>query len=454
MRLTFDAAIEHARLRPFQYATFAVCMLVLIGDGIDLQLLGLVAPVIIDDWGIDRGSFGWAMSAALIGMGFGAWAGGAVGDRLGRRNALAGAALMFGLATIAASRAGTVGEMTVWRLLGGLGFGAAFPNSLALTSEWLPERWRSYAITTLSVGTPAGGSVAAALAPDLLAAYGWRGTFVVFGASTLLLVILILGLLRDSPPFLASKGKEGAARRHARKVTDQEIAFAAREGDGAPADGDAGDIGVFHPINRRLNWGVGIGFAASTLVAYSIISWGTTFLTAAGFALEDALQTSFAVGITSIAGALAAGYLARRFGSRSVMLGVSAVLVIMSGALALLMESLAGAPDAALRIMIPSLVAGIAGVVSLGIATIYVMMTLGYPQSCRSSGIGFGMLTGRVGAILASFGGGYLIDLGNGSLLPFFATMLAGSALVSVTAFLVDRHVEPIGRAAPSGSAA
>jgi AAHS family 4-hydroxybenzoate transporter-like MFS transporter len=136
------------------------------------------------------------------------------------------------------------------------------------------------------------------------------------------------------------------------------------------------------------------------------------------------------------------------------MLGVSATLVAMSAVLALLVESLAGAPDAALRIMIPSLVAGIAGIVSLGIATIYVMMTLGYPQSCRSSGIGFGMLTGRVGAILASFGGGYLIDLGDGSLLPFFATILVGSALVSATAFLVDRHVEPMRHARPSNSAA
>jgi AAHS family 4-hydroxybenzoate transporter-like MFS transporter len=65
-------------------------MLVLVGDGIDLQLLGLVAPVIIEDWGVDRGSFGWAMSAALVGMGFGAWIGGAVGDRVGLRYSLAG----------------------------------------------------------------------------------------------------------------------------------------------------------------------------------------------------------------------------------------------------------------------------------------------------------------------------------------------------------------------------
>jgi AAHS family 4-hydroxybenzoate transporter-like MFS transporter len=447
MAITFEQALARGRLRPFQWATFAVCMLVLVGDGIDLQLLGLVAPVIIEDWGVDRGSFGWAMSAALVGMGFGAWVGGTIGDRIGRRSALAGAALVFGLATLAASQADSIASMTAYRLLGGLGFGAAFPNSLALTSEWLPERWRSYAITALSVGTPAGGSVAAALAPGLLAAFGWRGTFIFFGLATLLLIVLVLGILRDSPQFLLAQGEQERARLHARKVTDEALLLnAAENSEAAGASGSEEAIGVFHPTNRRLNWGVSIGFAASTLVAYAVISWGTTFMTAAGLTLEEALAASFAAGLTSIGGALAAGYLARRFGSRAVMLGVSGVLLVAILALSGLAEMFSAAPNEQLRVAIQVLVAAVLGIVSIGIATIYVMMTLGYAQSCRSGGIGFGMMTGRIGAILASFGGGYLIDLGGGSLLPFFATMALGAIFVSAAAFIVDTHVQPAGR--------
>jgi AAHS family 4-hydroxybenzoate transporter-like MFS transporter len=443
MAVTFDEALSRGRLRPLQWATFVVCMLVLVGDGIDLQLLGLVAPVIIEDWGVDRGSFGWAMSAALVGMGFGAWIGGTVGDRIGRRNALAGAALVFGLATLAASQADTIASMTAYRLIGGLGFGAAFPNSLALTSEWLPERFRSYAITTLSVGTPAGGSVAAALAPDLLATFGWRGTFVFFGLATLLLIVLVVGVLRDSPQFLLSKGETERALLHARKVTHEALLLDPAGDSGASTNG-LPTIGVFHPANRRLNWGVSIGFAASTLVAYAVISWGTTFMTAAGLTLEEALVASFAAGMTSIGGALAAGHLARRFGSRSVMLTVSIVLLAAILMLAGMAERFSAAPDPQLRVGIQVLVAAVLGIVSIGIATIYVMMTLGYAQSCRSAGIGFGMMTGRVGAILASFGGGYLIDLGGGSLLPFFATMALGAVFVSAAALIVDTHVQPV----------
>jgi AAHS family 4-hydroxybenzoate transporter-like MFS transporter len=41
----------------------------------------------------------------------------------------------------------------------------------------------------------------------LLAAHGWRGTFVVFGLATLVLILLVIAILRDSLPFLAARGQ-------------------------------------------------------------------------------------------------------------------------------------------------------------------------------------------------------------------------------------------------------
>ncbi len=85
---------------------------------------------------------------------------------------------------------------------------------------------------------------------------------------------------------------------------------------------------------------------------------------------------------------------------------------------------------------------GLAGAIfSAGMATMHVIMTTGYPQSCRSAGIGFGIFMSRVGAISASLGGGFLLELGQGSVLPFFATLTLGAVLISAGAFIVDRHV-------------
>ena len=103
--MTFGEAVSRAPIRAFQWAILAVCLLVLVSDGIDMQLLGIVAPLVIKDFGVDRGAFGIAMSAALVGFGLGAWGGGRLGDAIGRRYTLALAAVVFALATVAASRA-------------------------------------------------------------------------------------------------------------------------------------------------------------------------------------------------------------------------------------------------------------------------------------------------------------------------------------------------------------
>jgi AAHS family 4-hydroxybenzoate transporter-like MFS transporter len=441
---TFSDAIAREPMRAFQWLTLAVCMLILVSDGIDLQLLGIVAPLVIKDFGVTKGVFGIAMSAALVGFGLGAWGGGWLGDRIGRRYSLALAAFIFALATIGASHAGGVWAMAAWRIFGGLGFGTAYANALAMASEWVPARWRPVAVSTLSVGTPIGSAVAGWVGPGLAEIHGWRGAFVIFGAATLLLVLIVLALLRDSPSFLLSKGKRDAAERAARRVLPQNIALLA-EHDEQNADGS---IGVLHRTNWRLNVGIGVAFTASALVAYGILSWSTTFLTAAGFTLGDAGKAVSVCGITSIAGSVAAGLLTRRFGSRRVVMTLSPLLVVLMLALGFAIESLPAVPDANARLLIVVLIGAAGATFSASMATMYVIMVFGYPQSCRSAGIGFGIFTSRVGAIAASGLGGVLLELGKGSVIPFFAVLAISAAAISTIAFVLHRHVPPLRRQA------
>ena len=448
--MTFGEAVSRAPLRAFQWATLAVCLLVLVCDGIDMQLLGIVAPKVIHDFGVTRGTFGIAMSAALVGFGLGSWSGGWLGDKVGRRYALAVAALVFALATVAASRADGVWAMAGWRVIGGLGFGSAYANALAMASEWLPERWRPVALSTLSVGTPLGGTVAGWAAPALVAAYGWRGSFVTFGLATLLLLVVILAILRDSPSFLLSKGKPEAASRAARRVLGADVAL---QPDGHEvAAGDGASVGVLHRSNARFNIGVGIVFAAAALVAYGILNWTTTFLTAKGFTLGQAGNVVSVAGITSMVGSVIAGMLTRRFGSKRVLVSVGVILIVLLLAVAVVVQGLSRAPGQQERLLVLVLIGILAAVFSAGIATMYVVMALGYPQSCRSAGIGFGIFMSRVGAISASGLGGALLDLGHGSVLPFFGVLALSAVLISAAAFVIDRHVQPARSAAAAAA--
>jgi AAHS family 4-hydroxybenzoate transporter-like MFS transporter len=428
-------------MRVFQWATVLVCMLVLVCDGADMQLLGIVAPLVIEDFGVDRGTFGIAMSAALVGFGLGSWGGGWLGDKVGRRYALAIAALIFSLGTIAASRADGVGVMALWRVLGGLGFGAAYANALAMASEWLPDRFRPVAVATLSVGTPIGGAIVGALAPHFAEDHGWRGTFVIFGVATLLLVVIILAILRDSPSFLLARGKPEQAARMARKVLTEDVPLVAEQHEAETAAG--GSVGVFHASNMRMNIGVGLAFAACALVAYGILNWSTTMLRAQGFDLAQAGAVVSVAGITSMGGSILAGILTRRFGSKIVTIVISATLIVLLAGSCFVVETLPAMPDASQRMVVTVLIGAAAAVFSAGIATMYVIMALGYPQSCRSAGIGFGIFMSRVGAVAASAFGGALLDIGMGSVLPFFGVLGVSAVLIWVAAFIIDRHVPP-----------
>lgn len=440
MATTFSEAISRAPLRVFSVTTFVVCMLVLICDGMDAQLLGIVAPKVIEDFGTDRTSFGWAMSAALVGFGLGSWGGGWLGDTVGRRWSLALATVVFSLATIGASWSDDVWQMAAWRLVGGLGFGSAYANAITLAGEWLPDRWRSVGVTTLSVGTPAGGFVIAALAPTLDASFGWRGSFVVVGAGTLLVVVLIVAFLRDSPSFLLAKGRTDAAHMAARRVLDGDLTLVPEH---QPDTAEKGGSGVFAAGNERLNLGVGITFAAAALIAYAMLSWATVFLTGKGFSFEQAAYAVSVGGLTSVAASIAAGLLVQRLGSKAVFAGISASLLATLVAFAIVLEGVDAVPTAGDYLWVVTLYGLSAAIFSAGIASLYALMTHAYPPSCRSAGIGFGIFVGRVGAVAATGLGGWLIELGEGSLVPFFAVLSVAAVLMSAAALIVDRHVPP-----------
>jgi AAHS family 4-hydroxybenzoate transporter-like MFS transporter len=443
---TFSAAIANAPLRPFQIIVAIFGLAVLVMDGVDLQSLPLVTPLILDEWGISREDFGWALAATLFGMGFGSFLGGLLGDRIGRLNALFLASLIFGTSTIVAGYTNAVWEMTTVRALGGLGFGAAYPNALALVSDWVSARQRPHAIALLSIGIPVGITVCAETLPYLLPDYGWRGAFVIYGIAAIVLGTAMRLLLREPPAFLLAQNKVDEAHKSARKVINADIELLP-EPESQAAMETGKKIGIFHSSNARLNLAMVISFSAATTLVYGLLNWTSELLTSAGLTLEQALRAGSWQGIFSIIGGISAGFTVRTFGSRVMILvgatGITATII----ALAVMIEGLSGPPSEA-QVTAIVLLEGLAvGLVSMMITVFYVIMAEGYPQSCRSGGIGFVITSGRVFSIAIVFYGGSLISLGGEeSFFWYFATLVAISLLVFAAAFIIDCHIQPKGR--------
>lgn len=437
--LTFQEELNRRPVRLFQVVLVAVLLLVLVIDGIDIQLLSLVAPVIIAEWGVARADFGTALAGALVGMSLGAFAGGWLGDRFGRLPVLVASVLGFGLATVIAGTTNSVGSMTVWRILSGIGFGAAAPNAIALASEWLPERAKPQVTSLLSIGTPAGGMIGASLVLALLPAWGWRATFFTCGVITLLLALVLAMRCRESPAYLAGKGRLDRARQVAAGTLD--IEFEPGEAPATrPAAVKGNRTGFFIMANARLNFGAGMGFFAIAFVSYALVAWTTVLLTGLGFAMEQAVSAIFSFNLAAVAAAVVAGFIMRQFGSRVTMAVSSLFLVVSVIGLALRLEASSPAEGAALVLMLVGCAGGFAGA---AMASIYAMMAAGYAIECRAAGLGFGMMLGRAGGIAASLAGGHLLDVRPGSALVFLVVLAVAAGAGLCCAFISDRHLEP-----------
>ena len=209
--LDVQSFINAQPLSRYQWRIVLLCFLIVFLDGLDTAAMGFIAPALTQDWGIDRASLGPVMSAALIGMVFGALGSGPLADRFGRKIVLVVAVFLFGLFSLLSAFSSDIDQLLVLRLLTGLGLGAAMPNATTLLSEYTPERLKSLLVTSMfcgfNLGMASGGFVSAKMIP----AFGWHSLLLLGGVLPLLLAVVLLLWLPESARYLVVRNR-GADR--------------------------------------------------------------------------------------------------------------------------------------------------------------------------------------------------------------------------------------------------
>ncbi len=163
----------------------------------DRQAIFSVFPVLkthlgMNDFelGIVGSSFMWMY--ALFGPVAG-W----LGDRFARKSIIIGALVFWSGATAATALCHTFWELTLVRALGGLGEAFYFPAAMSLISDYHSGATRSRAMSLHQSGVYAGTVLGGTLAGFVAQYYGWRWSFVVFGAAGSLLGLVLVALLRE-----------------------------------------------------------------------------------------------------------------------------------------------------------------------------------------------------------------------------------------------------------------
>ena len=150
------AHINNSPLSSFQIRVFLICALVIFLDGIDYQIIGIVAPLVIKEFGVERSVLGGVFAAAALGAAIGSVLCGSIADRIGRKLTLIGAVTLLGVATAATALAHDVSTLMAIRFITGLGLGGAVPCCVALTSEYAPVRRRAAIVSLLWSAFPLG----------------------------------------------------------------------------------------------------------------------------------------------------------------------------------------------------------------------------------------------------------------------------------------------------------
>src|SRR5215813_8514491 len=186
----------------FQIKLIFWSILIALIDGYDIGAIAFAAPHLIREWHVEPKSLGLVLSASNIGVLFGSQIFGWVGDRYGRKTSLILCNLLFGIFTFIAAYSTNLTEMTMLRLIAGLGIGGVIPNIVAINAESAPRDKRATLAIIATGMVPIGGALAGFASAALVPTYGWQVLFFIGGVAPVVFALAAIFGLPESIKFM------------------------------------------------------------------------------------------------------------------------------------------------------------------------------------------------------------------------------------------------------------
>src|SRR5262247_3264246 len=184
----------------YRWVVVALLFASIVINYIDRQMIGVLKPNYLQP------EFGWSETdyANLVIFFQGAYAAayliwGRVIDRIGARWGLAAAFTIWTVAHILHGAARSMLQFQIVRVVLGVGEAGGFPGSIKAVTDWFPKKERALATGIFNAGTNIGAVITPLLVPFIVVdlAMGWRMSFYIVGAATLLWLPAWLMLYSD-----------------------------------------------------------------------------------------------------------------------------------------------------------------------------------------------------------------------------------------------------------------
>ncbi|MBO9575110.1 MAG: MFS transporter [Sphingobium sp.] len=400
-------------------------------DGFDVLSSAFASPGISKEWGIPRSQLGIVLSAELVGMGFGSILLGSLADKIGRKLDMLICLVVMAIGMYMAHASQGVTELTIWRLITGLGIGGMLAATNAVTAECSSKASRSLAMALYVIGYPVGGVIGGFAAQGwLLVHYDWRAVFLFGAIVTAVMIPLVVLLVPETPAFFAARRPEGAVG----KINKSLRTFGKSEISDLPpvpvqaAKPKVTDI-LSNPQLRPTTLLLAFGYMFHTLTFYYILKFAVQIVADTGFSQPEAASTLTYANIGGAVGGALFGFMLKKWDIKGptitmCVLGVVAVAWFGLGHQTLGQWRLAG------FLTMFFLNAAIVGY--------YAAFARGFPAYARATGTGFVLGVGRAGAAGSPIIAGFLFDaLGKEQLLTVSLIMCFGALAGAVLVWLV-----------------
>ena len=383
------------------FKVLALCALVILLEGFDLQAAGVSAPRLAPEFHLLPVQLGWFLGSSSLGIFLASALGGMLADRFGRRPVVVAGVALFGLCSLLTVRVGGLGPLLAARFMTGVGLGLALPAVIAMASDHSPVPWKKRAVGFIYCAIPIGALLAGAVIQSGWFGRGWRSVYLVGGLAPLLVVPLLLALL--PAPLEAAPGE--------------------RKG----ATGGRFLGGLLGREHVRVTLSLWLGTFGTLLVIYLLLGWMPTLLMGLGLQRGQVQFVQMAFNLGSSLGAAVSGLLLDRH-----YISSTPVVAYLASALCL---ALFGCMPLGFR-SAQALAFVVGGTVTCAQAAIFALAPLCYGREVRTTGVGAAVSAGRFGTIAGPLLAGGLLGVGRSAaqvlivLIPI--TLLSGLAVLLV----------------------
>lgn len=381
----------------------AICTLLMLLEGVDIQVLGIVAPTLMPALGIGKADAGTIFAMTQVGGVIGAVLGGRFSDVWGRRNVLFLSVALFAVFTLLTIVATGFVSMLVIRTIAGVGIGAAVPNVVGLAVEVAPERHRVKAVTVVMAGMPIGGAAIALLAASAMTQLGWQSLFYIGGGLPLLLLPLLALVPNKRPAKTDTAAKS------------------------------AGIKALFVDGRSTATLLVWLVFFLSAAMIYLFLNWLPTLITERNFGLSTGQTAAFYFNLGCVAGGWILGASVDRYGPKRVL--PLAYIAFLAGLLGM-----------ATSVGLVPLLASVTVIGFFMMGAYYCLngvTAMLYPEEIRGLGVGSALAVGRVGSIVGPLAAGLILQAGGGPGSIVAAMIPAVIVAAAAVTLLVARTARP-----------